>query len=114
MWPYFLKIPSLKTRKIVIVHDLNFKYSFKKRKNFTPKNIKILNSQFENLTRNCDIIVTSNLNKSEFLKFFSNFRNQIKIIRMGPFTKGNIIYTSKYKNILKKYIICPLQRTIKI
>ena len=87
LWPYFLKIPSLKTRKIVIVHDLNFKYSFKKRNNFTPINIKRLNSQFENLTRNCDIIVTSNFMKSEFLKFYPNFRNQIKIIRMGHLLK---------------------------
>ena len=28
LWPYFLECPNIKGRKIIVLHDLNFKYYF--------------------------------------------------------------------------------------
>jgi len=108
LWPYFLECPDIKARKVIILHDLNFKYYFSGQSTFDLKKINILNKNLIKWVNNSDVIVTSNFMKKEFFKFFPNFNNKIKVIRMGSFgdLKEMKIY-KKYNFLKTPYILCP-------
>ena len=69
LWPYFLDYPDIKARKIIILHDLNFKYYFSGQSTFDKKRVSFLNKSLEKWIKHSDIVVTSNFMKQEFKNF---------------------------------------------
>ena len=107
LWPYFINFPKIKARKIIILHDFNFKYYFSGQSTFNINQIKNLNKSMKIWVTNSDVVVTSNFMKKELFKFYPNFKNKVKIIRMGSFASA---ITKKYINynlIKKPFILCP-------
>ena len=56
---------------------------------------------------NSDVIVTSNFMKKELFKFYPNFKNRVRIIRMGSFASTKIKKYKNYNFLKKPYILCP-------
>ena len=67
LWPYFINFPKIKARKIIILHDFNFKYYFSGQSTFNINQIKNLNKSMKIWVTNSDVVVTSN-----FMKKVSN------------------------------------------
>ena len=107
LWPYFLDYPDIKARKIIILHDLNFKYYFSGQSTFDEKRVSFLNKSLEKWIKHSDIVVTSNFMKQEFKKFYPNFSNNLRVIRMGSFSNSRIKKNSNYKFLNYPFILCP-------
>ncbi len=107
LWPYFLDFPKIKARKIIILHDFNFKYYFLGQSTFDKNRIEILNKSMQVWIENSDVIVTSNFMKKELFKFYPKFKNNVKIIRMGSFGEHNPKKFKTYGFLKKPYILCP-------
>ncbi len=108
LWPYFLECPNIKGRKIIVLHDLNFKYYFSGQSTFNLSRINLLNETLKKWISVSDVILTSNFMKKEFLKFYPKFKNNLKVIRMGSFADPNNLKKLKRKNIFNfPYILCP-------
>lgn len=107
LWPYNLECPNIKARKIIILHDLNFKYYFSGQSTFNLTNINNLNNYIDNWLKTSDVILTSRFMAKEFKKFYPNFKNRIKIIRVGHLG-GNVNKPeNKFKFIKSPFILCP-------
>jgi len=107
LWPYFLEYPEIKARKIIILHDLNFKYYFSGQSTFNKKRISTLNRSLEKWIKNSDVIVTSNFMKSEFNKFYPKFKKNLRVIRMGSFCNLDIKKIKNYRFLKYPFILCP-------
>ncbi len=111
LWPYLIELPKVKNKKIIILHDLLFKYYFGGVGPFNLKEINLQNYYLNKWVKNSHIVLTSNFMKKEFLKFYPNIPpKKIHMIRVAPLTEPII---PKYSNILKKFkiktkfILCP-------
>ena len=47
LWPYFIDFPKIKARKIIILHDFNFKYYFSGQSTFNKNRIENLNKSLK-------------------------------------------------------------------
>lgn len=107
LWPYFLEYSDIKARKIIVLHDLNFKYYFSGQSTFDKKRVSFLNKSLEKWIKHSDIVVTSNFMKQEFKKFYPNFTNSLKVIRMGSFSSSSIKKNTNYRFLNYPFILCP-------
>ena len=107
LWPYFLEYPDIKARKIIILHDLNFKYYFSGQSTFDKKSVSFLNKSLEKWIKHSDIVVTSNFMKKEFKNFYPNFENNLKVIRMGSFSSPSMKKNGNYRFLNYPFILCP-------
>ena len=112
LWPYLVDIPDINNKKVVVIHDLMFKYHFGSHGSFNSNEIEKISNQLNIWIKNSDVIVTSNFMKSEIKKFYPKVNlKKIHVIRLGPLTEftGNITKKNILKkyNIKNKYIICP-------
>ncbi len=107
LWPYFINFPKIKARKIIILHDFNFKYYFSGQSTFNKNRTENLNKSMKIWIGNSDVIVTSNFMKKELFKFYPNFKNRVRIIRMGSFASTKIKKYKNYNFLKKPYILCP-------
>ena len=111
VWPYLLDLPNIKGKKIIILHDFMFKYYFGGAYSYNLSQIEKLNYDLKKWIENSEVVVTSNFMKSEFRKFYPEFKSKnIHLIRVGPLTdfknqqKSDIL---KINKIIKNYILCP-------
>ena len=107
LWPYFINFPKIKARKIIILHDFNFKYYFSGQSTFNKNRIKNLNKSMKIWIDNSDVIVTSNFMKKELFKFYPNFKNRVRIIRMGSLASTNTKKKKNFNFLKKPFILCP-------
>ena len=73
VWPYLIDFPIIKTKKVIVLHDLLFKYNFDGLAAYNLREINLQNFYLEKWIKDSDIIVTSNFMKKEILKFYPNF-----------------------------------------
>lgn len=112
LWPYLIDLPKLNIKKIIILHDFNFKYYFGGPGVYNETETQNLEKSMNKWIKSSYIVVTSNFMLKELKKFYPYVKSKkISLIRMGPFTnyiksKNKNYLLSKYK-IKKKYIICP-------
>ena len=112
IWPYLIDVPNVKVKKIIVLHDLNFKYNFGGLSSYNILETKKLNTQISQWIKSSEIVVTSNFMKKEVKKFYPKIdKNKIHLIRVGPLTnykknhkKNDIL---KKNNISSNFLLCP-------
>ena len=117
-WPFLLKSPDLKCKKVATFHDFNFKYFFGTHI-FSRRNLNLLNDEIPKWLNNTSPVVSSYFMKNELLKFYPNSPD-VHVIHLPSLNSFKIdinldtdeVFNKKYSFLSQiPYIVCPVHLT---
>lgn len=115
-WPYFIECPDITCPIYFIPHDFNYRHFFGSyiyRKNY----VNLLTEQHTKWLKKAKPIVSTNFMANELKKFYPQYKDEVKVVHVAPFSSLSRFTKEEAKEIIKKfginykYILYPCNTT---